>query len=66
VDLPSLKASIFLAKKAERHGYRALSTLLLIIYEIMARTGRPLPISNASPNLAEPQISSRAFVATTS
>lgn len=69
VGLPSLKASTFLAKEAERHGYHALSalpphsypfgdteilayykalstttSLPLIVYEIPARTGRPLPI----------------------
>lgn len=69
VGLPSLKASMFLAKEAERHGYHALSalpphsypfsdaeilayykalsaatSLPLIVYEIPARTGRPLPM----------------------
>lgn len=69
VGMPSLKASIFLARQAERYGYHALSalpphsypfgdaeifayykalaastSLPLIIYEIPARTGRPLPM----------------------
>jgi len=69
VGLSSLKASIFLAREAERFGYHALSalpphsypfgdaeiyayykalsaatSLPLIVYEIPARTGRPLPI----------------------
>nr|WP_325265992.1 dihydrodipicolinate synthase family protein [uncultured Rhizobium sp.] len=69
VGLPSLKASIFLAREAERFGYHALSalpphsypfgdaeiyayykdlsaatSLPLIVYEIPARTGRPLPM----------------------
>lgn len=86
VGMPSTKASIALAREAERLGYDALSALPphsypfcdaeildyyrslssatalpLIVYEIPARTGRPLPMSLLNEILDLPQVAGLKF-----
>lgn len=86
VGLPSLRASIFLAREAEKRGYHALSALPphsypfsdaeilayyrdlsaatalpLIVYEIPARTGRPLPVGLILDILDLPNVAGLKF-----